>query len=184
MSDNDITVKMPGGKLNYRVGAIIVDGGEILMARNGGSPFFTVGGRVRFGESARDALLREAFEETQIRLEIDRLAYVHENFFAFDDGEFCHEIAFFFRMRPNSLLREMPRLSFTEEEYGDIALQGFPWASLGACACTRNFSRRNCSSLMPAMSGILSQETMRRFWCRFSPAAGLETAVRAGGLGA
>jgi len=132
MSARDVTVKMPGGNFNYRVGAIIVDGGEILMARNGAGQFFTVGGRVRFGESARDALLREAFEETQIRLEIDRLAYVHENFFELDGGEFYHEIAFFFRMRPNSLLREMPRLSFTEEEYGDIALQWLPVGELGS----------------------------------------------------
>jgi len=89
---------MSEGRFNYRVGAIILDAGQILMVRNSGSPFYyTVGGRVKFGESAREAVLREVCEETQMRLVIDRLAYIHENFFA-PEGEnaFYHEVCLFF----------------------------------------------------------------------------------------
>jgi 8-oxo-dGTP pyrophosphatase MutT (NUDIX family) len=76
----DITVRVADGKFNYRVGAIIIDSGELLMVKNSGASFYyTVGGRIQFGESAHEAVLREAFEETNIRLEIDMLAYVHEN---------------------------------------------------------------------------------------------------------
>ena len=109
MGAKDITVNIADGMFNYRVGAIIIDSGEILMVKNSGASFYyTVGGRIRFGESAHGAVLREAFEETQIQLEIDRLAYIHENFFIMDsDGETYHEVCLFFLMKPNSKLREM-----------------------------------------------------------------------------
>ena len=123
----DITVKIADGKFNYRVGAIIIDNGEILMVKNSGMSFYyTVGGRIQFGESAYDSVLREAFEETQIRFEIDRLAYVHENFFTFEsDGEVCHEVCMFFLLKPSSLVRKMKHDVF-EEEYGDVSLHWLP----------------------------------------------------------
>ena len=122
---NDITVKIGGGKFNYRVGAIIIDSGEILMVRNSIMPhYFTIGGRMQFGEAAHEAVLREAFEETKVHFEIDRLAYIHENFFLFEsDGEFYHEVALYFLMKPNSLLREVKLDSFSEEEFEDVSFQ-------------------------------------------------------------
>ena len=131
MGTNDITVRVAEGKFNYRVGAIIIDSGETLMVRNSGSPFYyTVGGRIQFGESAQEAVLREAFEETLIHLEIDRLAYIHENFFVADgDGEVYHEVCLFFLMKQNSLLREMKHKSF-QEEYGDVTFHWLPVNSL------------------------------------------------------
>lgn len=33
------------------------------------------------GETAEDAVVREVYEETGVRYEIDRLAVIHENFF-------------------------------------------------------------------------------------------------------
>ena len=124
----DITVKLADGIFNYRAGAIIIDGGEILMVKNSGSRFYyTVGGRVQFGESAHEAVLREAFEETKIRLEIERPAFVHENFFTFEgDGEYYHEISMFFLMKQHPLVREATRKSF-REEYGDVS---FHWLTI------------------------------------------------------
>ena len=127
MGTRDITVNVADGKFNYRVGAIIIDSGEILMVRNSGSPFYyTVGGRIQFGESAQEAVLREAYEETQIHLEIDRLAYIHENFFAMEsDGELYHEVCMFFLMKQNSSIRKMKQLSF-QEEYGAVEFHWLP----------------------------------------------------------
>jgi len=127
MGMSDITVKVAEGMFNYRVGAIIIDSDEILMVKNSGSSFFyTVGGRVQHGESAQEAILREAYEETQLHLEIERLAYIHENLFTMErTGTLCHEICMFFLMKPNKLLRAMEKPSFTEE-YGDVAYHWLP----------------------------------------------------------
>ena len=125
MGNRDITVNIADGVFNYRVGAIIIDNGEILMVKNDGAPFYyTVGGRMQLGESTSEAVIREVFEETQLRLEIDRLAYIHENFFAMN-GDSIHEVCFFFLMKPHDGLRGMKHKSFVEE-YGSAELHWLP----------------------------------------------------------
>lgn len=132
MSTKDITVRIADGKFNYRVGAIIIDSGEILMVKNSDAPFYyTVGGRIQFGESAHEAILREAFEETGMQLEVDKLTYIHENFFTMEsDGEIYHELCFFFLLKQNSQLREMKNNSFIEE-YGEVSYHWIPIDKLG-----------------------------------------------------
>ena len=127
MGTNDLTLRVADGMFNYRVGAVIIDAGEVLMVRNNGdSHYYTVGGRIQFGESAQEAILREAFEETQIELEIDRLAFIHENFFTMgSSGKPFHELCFFFLLKQNKRLREMKH-DFFEEAYGDVLLHWLP----------------------------------------------------------
>ena len=63
----DIVFDAAESRFNYRVGAIIIDSGKILMVKNVDnfiSFYYTVGGRVRLDESAEEAVLRESFEET------------------------------------------------------------------------------------------------------------------------
>ncbi len=101
---NDICVLCGEGMVNLRVGAIIMKDGKILMAGNGERPdyLYSVGGRIKFGETAEEAVVREVFEETGQRLGIDRLGFVHENFFygdaASNRGRLIYEISFFFYM--------------------------------------------------------------------------------------
>lgn len=56
------------------------------------------------GETAEDAVVREVYEETGVRYEIDRLAVIHENFFYESSGSLanldCHEICFYYQMKP------------------------------------------------------------------------------------
>ena len=122
----DICIDMPGGKFNYRVGAIIQHNGKLLMVKNSGDSFYyTVGGRVKFGESAEDTVLREALEETGLPLEIKRLAFIHENFFTFSpEQEPCHEICMFFLMKPHEKLGEIRQIF--NEEYGEVSIHWLP----------------------------------------------------------
>ena len=100
----DITLEVNDGYFIYKVGAIIIHENKVLMVKNENHPYYyTVGGRVNFGETSEDAVLREVYEETGINFEIDRLAYIHENYFVADfldiDNAPCHEIAFYFLMK-------------------------------------------------------------------------------------
>jgi len=123
---NDICINMPGGIFNYRVGAIIQHDGNLLMVKNSGDNFYyTVGGRVKFGESAEETLLREALEETGLPLEIERLAFIHENFFAMESEQNqYHEICLFFLMKPHVKIGEI-RQTF-EESYGEVSFHWLP----------------------------------------------------------
>ncbi len=88
----------------YRAAAIIIEEGCILLAGSEGVDYlYSVGGGVHMGEPAEDAVIREVYEETGIKYEVDRLAFIHENFFkgvGSIEGRDCHEIAFYFLMKP------------------------------------------------------------------------------------
>lgn len=96
----DVTFKTPEGVFNYRVGALILNGTKIFMAHNRQyEQYYTIGGRAHFGETSEQAVLREVFEETGVRAEIDRLAFIHEGFFAVD-GTAYHELALYYIIKP------------------------------------------------------------------------------------
>lgn len=100
----DMCVPCDDGILNIRVGAIIMKDSKILMVGNERSNYlYSVGGRIKFGETAEEAIVREVFEETGVKMEIDRLGFVHENYFYGDAptnlGKLIYEISFFFYMK-------------------------------------------------------------------------------------
>lgn len=91
------------GWFRYRAAAIIIEDGCVLFAKNElDSYYYSIGGGVQLGEMAEDAVKREVLEETGVSYEIDRLAFIHENFFEGSgtlDGLKCHEVAFYFLMK-------------------------------------------------------------------------------------
>ncbi len=103
----DCTFNTELGKFNYRVGVIIKNGSKVLMARNPNEKrmfYYSVGGRVKFGESMTDAVMRELREELGIKCEIDRLVCIHENFFSDDDGIPFHEISCYFSVKQDPVI--------------------------------------------------------------------------------
>jgi ADP-ribose pyrophosphatase YjhB (NUDIX family) len=106
----DITLKAGNGLFIYGVRAIILNDDSILMVKNEKHQYYyPVGGRAQFGETSEIAVLREAYEETSLNFEIDRLAFIHENFFvgSFLDNEPCHEISLFFLMKPHKDIQKI-----------------------------------------------------------------------------
>lgn len=103
--EKDMTVPCENGLINLRVGAIIMKDGQILMVGNKMRPkyLYSVGGRIKFGETAEEAVIREVYEETGVHMEIDRLGFVHENYFYSDlpsnSRKLIYEISFFFYMK-------------------------------------------------------------------------------------
>ena len=101
---NDLTLPVGNGLVNIRVGAIIMKEGKLLMAGNDREDYYyTVGGRIQFGETAEEAVVREVFEETGVHMDVDRLGFVHENFFYGDApsnmGKLIYEYDFYFYMK-------------------------------------------------------------------------------------
>ncbi|WP_297637588.1 NUDIX domain-containing protein [uncultured Clostridium sp.] len=88
----------------YRAAAIIIEDGYVLFASNDReSYYYSVGGGINVGETAEEAVVREVFEETGRKYEVDRLAFIHENFFEENEGGLkglkCHEVSFYFLMK-------------------------------------------------------------------------------------
>ena len=99
----DMCVACGDGILNIRAGAIIMKNGKLLMVGNNKNYLYSVGGRIKFGETAEEAVVREVLEETGVQMEIDRLGFVHENYFYGDMpsnlNKLIYEISFFFYMK-------------------------------------------------------------------------------------
>lgn len=101
----DCTFNTPEGKFNLRVGAVITDGTRVLVGKDSRVDFYTVvGGRVKFGETAETAVLREIREELGVSAEIDRLYSINEKFFTLD-GIRYHELEFLFLIKPFDISR-------------------------------------------------------------------------------
>ena len=113
----DCGFKTEDGWFRYRAAAIIVENGCVLFAKNElDNYYYSVGGGVHLGEKAEDAVKREVLEETGIEYEVERLAFIHENFFDGTgtlDGLKCHEITLYFLMKSRGT-QELNSNSYTQ----------------------------------------------------------------------
>ncbi|MBP5773724.1 MAG: NUDIX domain-containing protein [Eubacterium sp.] len=116
----DMTTPCDNGFINIRVGAIIMKDNKILMAGCKERPeyLYSVGGRVKFGETSEEAVVREVLEETGHKLEVDRLGFIHENYFYGDtphnNGKLIYEVSYYYYMKvPEDF--EPKGMSFTED---------------------------------------------------------------------
>ena len=98
----DMCVPCGEGLVNIRVGALIPKDGKILMVESSRGYLYSVGGRIKMGETAREAVVREVFEETGVLMPVKRLIAVHENYFYGDMktnlGKLIYEVSFYFLM--------------------------------------------------------------------------------------
>lgn len=96
----DLSFRHENGKFNYRVCAVMIADGKILAMHDERSPYYYLpGGRVRFGETAENAVIREVQEELGISPRIVRPLWLNQAFFTEDvDHLRYHEICLYFLM--------------------------------------------------------------------------------------
>ena len=94
----DITYVSGQEKFNYRVCAVMISNNRILAMKDERSPYFYLpGGRVRMGETAEHAIIREAEEELGITPGIIRPLWLNQSFFKEDvDHLNYHEICIYY----------------------------------------------------------------------------------------
>ena len=94
----DITFRMPEGTFNFRVAAIIVHEGKLLIMKSSDAPYWYIpGGRVHLQETAETAIRREMLEELAIEPRIVRPLWMVQNFYNEDvNREDYHELGLYF----------------------------------------------------------------------------------------
>ena len=96
----DISITSGNQKFNYRVCALIINDGKVLALHGQQMPYYYLpGGRVKIGESAETAVIREVWEEIGINARIIRPLWLNQAFFsAGDDNTRYHELCLYFLM--------------------------------------------------------------------------------------
>ncbi len=96
----DVSFRTENEKFNYRVCGIILHDEKILAMQDERSPYFYLpGGRVKLGETAEEAVVREIEEELGITARIIRPLWLNQGFFKEEtDGLQYHEICIYFLM--------------------------------------------------------------------------------------
>ena len=144
----------------YRAAAIIIEDGCILFAENDRDDYlYSVGGGVHMGETAEEAVVREVLEETGVRYEVDRLAFLHENFFPGNgptEGMACHELAFYYLMKPRGK-KELNSHSTTSDGVAEH-MRWVPLAELDQYRAFPTFLGEELKKLGPEIKHILTSE--------------------------
>ncbi|PAF30866.1 NUDIX hydrolase [Paenibacillus sp. 7516] len=95
-NNNNISYERNNNNFNFRVAGIVMDAGRVLLHKAGQDDFWNLpGGRVEMNEATEAAIVREMMEELGIHVEVQRLAFVNEDFFDYN-GQMFHEIGFYY----------------------------------------------------------------------------------------
>lgn len=125
----DICFDTEKGVFNYRVCAIITNNDNLLVLKDNHADYFYLpGGRVKFNETAQDALKRELKEELDVDAKIVRPLFLNQSFFNEDVlKKDYHEICIYFLVDISNtdilLRKDTFRGQETEKE------QWFKWLS-------------------------------------------------------
>ena len=97
----DLSFRMDNQKFNYRACAVILSDGKILtVSHSAPFPYYSLpGGRIKMGETAEHAVVREMQEELGVTMKISRPLWLNQAFFVKDaDGIRYHELCLYFLM--------------------------------------------------------------------------------------
>ena len=147
-------------RFRLRAAAIIIENDCVLFATNKmENYYYSIGGAIEIGETAEQAVLREVYEETGVPYEIERLAYIQENFFKRNDGMLkdlsCHELTFYFLMKPRGS-QELNSHSKTLNNTIDEQMAWLPIKDLEKFEAYPAFFAQKLKDLKPYVEHILT----------------------------
>lgn len=125
----DIRIQNNNNKFKFRVAGIVENDGKYLIVKMNQNPFFCfAGGHVELFENTKDALERELKEELYFDIEVGDLVAINENFYKLR-GDNCHELCFYYFVKPKNKCIDMQDLTLEEEDkYGKV-IHRFKWVS-------------------------------------------------------
>lgn len=128
--NKDLISKEENKIYNFRTSGILILNGKILIQRGETDTEYALpGGQVKFGETGAEAIVREYKEEIGIDINAERLIWVEEVFWKWNETD-CHTICFYYLLNiknPECILSKGE--TFKSQETDESRLI-FKWVSL------------------------------------------------------
>ncbi|MGG4479654.1 NUDIX hydrolase [Paenibacillus illinoisensis] len=152
-NNNNISYERNNNKFNFRVAGIVMDAGRVLLHKAEQDDFWNLpGGRVEMSEATEAAIVREMMEELGIHVEVQRLAFVNEDFFDYEGQKF-HEIGFYYIIALPEAHKLYSEIEFKGmEDNGKLTFRLFPLDELEHLEVYPVFLKKELHNLHDAKS--------------------------------
>ncbi len=151
-----ITYTEGKNRFNYRVVGILIHNNKVLLHKVETDDFWSMpGGRVELIESSENALKREMAEELSINVTIDRLIWVVENFFNYENMDY-YELSLFYLMNTPANCDLLKKKTFFGDEEGiKLIFKWFDISELGKIRLFPTFLRKSLKSIPETIQHII-----------------------------
>lgn len=119
---NGKIIKMPIGKLSFRpsVYGVVVEKGKVLLSKQWDGYDFP-GGGVEIGETIEEALIREFWEETGIKVKVGRILACESSFFKLpSSGKYVQSILMYYKCKKIGGKLTTENFDESEKTYADM----------------------------------------------------------------
>lgn len=154
---SDLTLSVDGGNLQCRAAGILIREERLLaLWYPPGGFYYLPGGRMRFGETAEQAILRECAEELQEPVTVQRPLWVLQNFFTCESkGIPYQEFGFYFLVECPAL----PNGPFTrQEENQELIFEWIPLDKLKEIRLVPDYIKHRLMKPLPASLELCSNQ--------------------------
>jgi ADP-ribose pyrophosphatase YjhB (NUDIX family) len=154
----DTTFKMENQVFNYRVAAVWIENGYVLLHKQTHESHWALpGGRAQMLEDSRTCLLREMKEELDVEVAAERVLWVTENFFKYDEKSY-HELGFYYAIHSKSGERHYRPEPFFGPEGDHLTYQWIPLEEVGTINLYPEFLREALNQLPQATEHLIVSE--------------------------
>lgn len=143
----DATFHMETAVFNYRVAAVMVVDGQLLIHKQVKDQHWALpGGRVELMEDSQTSIIREMKEELGFDVEVERLLWLTENFFEYNKKKY-HEIGLYYKVEITDGNLRFTTQPFYGEEGDRLIYQWVPIHQLNNVLLYPEFLRNSLDNL-------------------------------------
>lgn len=154
----DTSFKMETQVFNYRVAAVWIENGHILLHKQTKESYWALpGGRAEMHEDSKSCLAREMAEELDVAVSADRLLWVAENFFMYNDKKY-HELGFYYEVLPADGVSHYRKGPFFGPEGERLTYQWVPLCEIDQVELYPEFLRSSLKELPASIEHVIIAE--------------------------
>lgn len=157
----DTSFKMEKEVFNYRVAAVWIENGHILLHKQTKESYWALpGGRAEMLEDSKSCLAREMAEELDVNVTPSRLLWVTENFFTYNAKKY-HELGFYYKVNPADGKSHYRQGPFFGPEGERLTYEWVPLDAVAQMELYPEFLRSELSQLPDAIQHVIIAEDAR-----------------------